>query len=160
MSQAADHKDVRQLGTELVVELGVLAFLVIAEVLGLLARVGGEERSVVGVLAHGQCDEALFGQFKFATLGDEDFGRYLGLGFTHGFVVVDRQVADCTAALRTDDVGAPAVLGKALGQTAGKGECCIAPQEVLVTATDAFVVTEGLGWNRILAIGRAQQKVR
>src|SRR3989344_714137 len=160
MGQATDHKDVRQLGAQLVVQLGFLAFFVIAEELGLLARVDGEERRVIGVLAHGQRDKPLLGQLELAALGNKHFGRDLGLGFAHGLVVVDRQITDGAAALWTNDVGAPAVLGKAVGQATGKGKRSVAPQEVLVAATDVLVVAERLGGDRVFAIGRAQHEVR
>ncbi len=160
VSQATDHEDVGQLSAEFVVQLRFLAFFVIAKILGFLTRVGGEERGIVGVLAHGQGNKTLLGQLEFPSLGDQHIGGDFGLHLTHGFVVVNRQVTDRAAALRADDVGTPAILGEAVGQPAGKRKGGIAPQEVVVAGVHAFVVAELPDGHRLFPVRRTQQEVR
>ncbi|MNH42924.1 hypothetical protein D3C79_1047200 [compost metagenome] len=67
------------MGAKLVVGLGLQALSGFREVLGFLHRVGGEERRVIAVFAHGQGDEAFFSQLEFLAIGDQHFGRDLRL---------------------------------------------------------------------------------
>ena len=115
MRQAADHKHVRQLRAELVIELGFFAFLAVAKELGFLRGVGRKERRVVAVLAHRQGDKALLSQFKLAPLRDQHLSGDFVLQLTHRLVGVHRQVFDRTATLRPNHVGTPAVVSKAAG---------------------------------------------
>src|SRR5690606_41789339 len=108
----------------------------------LLHRVGREERRVVATLAHGQGDKAFFGQFLFTTIGDQHFGRNLGFQLTKRFKGVYRQVFYRTAALRTDDVRAPAVFGEAVGQTGGQQVGRFASPVVFVIAGHVYFVVE------------------
>ena len=158
--QTVDHEHVGQLGAELVVELGLLAFLAVAEELRLLHRVGREERGVVAVLAHGQRDETLLGELELASFRNQHFGGNLVLHLTHRFVGVDRQIVDRTAALRTNDVGAPAVIGEAVGQTRGESESGIAPQEVVATGAHVFLVIEFLDRHGLRTVRQTQQEMR
>ena len=77
------------------------------------ARLGPEERRVVGVLAVDQRDEAQVGQLLFAAVGDGDLGRALQRDFALvGLERVGRQALDQAAALDPADRRAPAVLGE------------------------------------------------
>ena len=119
MGQPVDDEQIGQLGTQFVIGLCLEPLRGFREMLGLLYRVGREERGVVAVFAHGQGDETLFGQFEFLAVGYQHFGRNLGLQLTQGFVQVNRQVFDGTARLWADDVRAPAVAGEAVVDAAG-----------------------------------------
>ena len=81
------------------------------------------------------------------------------MDFAHCLVVVDGQIIHRTPALRTNDVGTPTVLGKAIGQAAGKGKRGVTPKEVFIATTYAFVVPEGFGRHGIFSIRGAQQKM-
>ncbi len=160
VGQTVDDEHVRQLGAQLVVQLGGLAFFADAEELRLLRRVGGEERGVVAALAHGQGDKAFFRKFIFATVGNQHLGGDLGLDLAHALEVVQRQVFHRATALRADDVRAPAELGEAVGQTAGEGVGGIAPQVVLVAVGHVFLIDEGLHRVVFRVVRVAQQKAR
>ncbi|MNO77638.1 hypothetical protein D3C76_687540 [compost metagenome] len=160
VGQAVDDEQVGQLGAELVIQLRGLAFLADAEELRLLHRVGGEERGVVAALAHGQGDEAFLGQFVLAAVGDQYLGGDLGLDLAHALEVVQRQVFHRAAALRADDVRAPAEPGEGIGQLAGEGERGVAPQVVLVVVGDVLLVDEGLHRVVFRVVRVAQEEAR
>ncbi|MNY55318.1 hypothetical protein D3C86_1912850 [compost metagenome] len=95
--------------------------------LWLLHGTGGKERRVVTTLAHCQGYESLLRQFVFTTVGYQHFGRDLGFDFAHAFEVVQWQIFHCAAALRTDDVRAPAEFGEAVGQSGAERVSRISP---------------------------------
>ncbi|MNN46988.1 hypothetical protein D3C81_1613910 [compost metagenome] len=119
MRQAIDDEHVRELSTQHVVGLSDFTFRRLGKDFGFLHRVGGEESCVITILAHGQRDEAFAGELKFAPVGYQDFSRYLGLQLPQRLVEMDRQVTHGAAGLRTDDVRAPAILGKAISDATG-----------------------------------------
>src|SRR3990167_4447193 len=160
VGQTVDDEHVRQLGAELVVQFGGLAFFADAEELRLLRRVGGEERGVVTAFAHGQGDKAFFGQLVFTTVGDQYFGRNLGFDLAHAFEVVQRQVFYRATALRADDVRAPAELGEAVGQLGSEGVGGVAPQVMLVAVGDVHFVDEGLHRVVFWIVRVAQEEAR
>ncbi|MNL28738.1 hypothetical protein D3C87_1503960 [compost metagenome] len=56
--------------------------------------------------------------------------------------MVQRQIFNRTAALRTDNVRAPAKFRKAVGQPGAERKSRIAPQIVLMTVSNGFLVGE------------------
>ena len=138
-----------------------MPFLALPEVLRLLAGVGREEGGVVRSLAHGQGDEALLGELELAPLGDQDLGRDLLLGRAHRLVHVERQVLDRAAALRADDVRAPAVLGEAVGRAGVANAKTALPHRYFSWLLgDALLVVERLDRDGLLAVGQAEQEAR
>ena len=115
----------------------------------------GRKKRRYAVLAHRERNEALFRKIVFQHFRNQHFGRNLLHQIAIRFVQVNRQLFDGAAALWTDDVRTPPVLGKALCvalQT--QTPCC--PQEVIVTAA-LFGVAKRL--DRIVdSIRTTQQK--
>ncbi|MNL00937.1 hypothetical protein D3C87_1213890 [compost metagenome] len=160
VGKTVDDKQVRQLGAELVVGLGFLAFAGLGEVFRFLHRVRREERRVVAVFTHGQRDEPGFSQLELLAIGNQYFGRNLGLQLAEGLVQMHRQIIHRATGLRANDVRTPAVAGEAVGDPRSHQERGVAPQVTVVVAVNGFVIAEAAGRVVVSAVRRAQQETR
>lgn len=158
VGQTRNNEKIGQLRAQAVVELGGLARFGDAEVLGLLAGVGGEEGGIVRALAHGQGDEALFGQLVFAAVGNKHLGGDLHFDVAQALVEVHGQILHRAAGTRADDIGRPAVLGETFRNARGKGKGRVAPEEVVVAVVHIFLVDKGLDRVFVRIVGLAQQE--
>ena len=99
-------------------------------------------------------------QLVLTSVRNQHLRRNLGFNLAHALEVMQRQVFDRPAALRANNVGAPAKAREAVGQASGKGIGGIAPQVMLVAVNHVLLVGEGLDRALKGVIRGAQQKAR